>query len=270
MQRMNLALALSVSLALCACNKATGNESAEVVIARVGDDKITLADVQAEQPGIAANAVDAGLVSRLINRKLLAQAAQSEKLDDAATKRSVAISTEIALANAKGKKIADTVPAPTAAEIDAFIAAHPEAFAARRFIVIEQIELARPAEPLAIAPSQTVTSLDQVQSTLDTAGVPYQRTVIVVDTANTPAAVSQRLLAMQTNALFELSTGSVLAEGQIVEVRAVPLSGPRAREIAANFLKNQKIGAAVLKATGDLRKARGDKIKLENGYTEAN
>jgi peptidyl-prolyl cis-trans isomerase C len=270
MQRMNLALALSVSLALCACTKATGNESAEVVIAKVGDDKITLADIQTEAPGVAAGSVDPGLVTRLVNRKLLAQAARDEKLDDAAAKRSGALATEIALANAKGKKIADAVTAPTAAEIDAFIAAQPQAFAARKFIVIEQIELARPTKPLAIAPSQGVTSLDQVQAVLDAAGVPYQRTVVVVDTANAPAAVNQRLLAMPANSLFELSTGAVIAEGQIVQVRSVPLSGPRAREIASNYLKNQKIGAAVLKATADLRKAKADKIKLENGYTEAN
>lgn len=267
MHRTRLGLALAVTLALGACHKAVGDEPGDVVIAKVGDDTLTLADVQAEQPGVAAGAVDPGLIRNLIDRKLLAQAAASEKLDDAAAKRDTERATEIALANAKGRKIAAALPAPTDAEVDAFIAAHPEAFANRKFVVIEQIELARPPKPIAISPSQGVASLDQVQAILDAAKLPYQRSVVVVDTANTPSAVAQKLLGLPLNALFELSSGQVIAQGEVLQVRSAPLSGPRAREIAGNFLKNQKVGAAVAKAGEDLRKAAGDKIKFENGYS---
>jgi hypothetical protein len=267
MHHTRLGLALALTLALCACHKAVGDEPGEVVIAKVGSDTLTLADVQAEQPGVTAGAVDPALIGRLIDRKLLAQAAAAEKLDDTIAKRDSARAAEIARANAKGHKIADALPPPTDAEADAFIAAHPEAFAERKFIVIEQIELARPPKPIAISPSQGVGNLDQVQAILDTARLPYQRTVVVIDTANTPGGVAKRLLALPLNSLFELSAGEVIAQGQVLQVRSAPLSGPRAREIARNFLKNQKAIAAVAKAAADLRKSAGDKLKFENGYS---
>jgi hypothetical protein len=212
--------------------------------------------------------VDPALISRLLERKLLAQAAKAEKLDkEPAFAQATARTDEIARANAKAQKIAKTVPAPTDQDIDAFVAAHPEAFAERRFILIEQIELARPDKPLAISPTQGVSSLDQMQAIVEAAKLPFQRTVVVVDTANTPTAVAKRLLGLPLNSLFELSTGTVLAEGQVLQVIRAPLSGPRAREIARNFLQNQRVGAAVAKAAADLRKAAGDKIKFENGYS---
>lgn len=268
MRRTTFVSALTLSLALAACQGAHGDEAGNsMVIVQVGGDKVTLADIQAEQPGATAVSVDPGLVSRIVDRKLLAQAAAKAKLDGAADYKSeVARAQEATRADAMVKQIAASAPALTAQEIDQFIAAHPEAFAARKFIVIDQIELRRPKTPIA-PPSQGVTTLDEVQAKLDAAGLAYQRSVRVVDTASAAPEVVQKLVSMSANAVFELSAGEIIAQGQILQVRSAPLSGPLAKEIAGNFLKNQRTSAAVATKLAQLRKEAGDKIKYSNGFS---
>ncbi len=268
MRRMTFVSALALSLALAACQGAQGDEAANSkVVVQVGGEKVTLADIQAEQPGATATSADPTLISRIVDRKLLAQAAVTAKLDAAAGfKSDIARAQEAARADAMVKQIAASAVAPTAQEIDQFIAAHPEAFAARKFIVIDQIELRRPETPIA-PPSQGVETLDEVQAKLDAAKLSYQRSVRVVDTASAAPAVVQKLLSMPTSAVFELSSGEIIAEGQILQVRSAPLSGPLAREIAGNFLKNQRTSAAVGARLAQLRKEAGDKIKYGNGFS---
>ena len=52
MRRMTFVSALALSLALAACQGAQGDEAANSkVVVQVGGEKVTLADIQAEQPG---------------------------------------------------------------------------------------------------------------------------------------------------------------------------------------------------------------------------
>jgi peptidyl-prolyl cis-trans isomerase C len=264
-KNLGLVLALAAGLALGGCGKKAGPEAGDVLIAKVNGEPLTLADVQVVQPGVTSGTVNPVVLGQLLDRKLMAQAAKKEKLDEVpAVRREWDNALEIARANSRGRKIAESIPAPTDPEFDAFIAAHPESFANRKFLVIEQIEFASPPKAISVAPSATIKSLDQVQATLDAARLPYQRTIVVVDTANAPPAVAQKLLSMPLNSLFQMSIGEINAGAEVLQVRDVPLGGPRAREITRNFLKNRALAAAINKANTDLR--AGADIKFANGY----
>ena len=269
MQRMHIIGVLALCLALAGCQGAQGDEAkGDVLVVQVGGDKVMLSDIQAEQPGATAQTADPGVIKRIVDRKLMAQAAAQAKLGDtAAVKAATARFNEGAAADAMVKKLTETVAAPSPQEIDQFIAAHPEAFAARKFLVIDQLELRRPDKTIPPPSAEGVKSLDEVQAKVEAAGLSYQRSVRVIDTASAAPAVIQRLSALPANAVFELGAGDIIAEGQILQVRSAPLTGALAREVAANFLKNQKISAAVTAKLAELRKTAGDKIKYSNGFS---
>lgn len=269
MQRMQTIAALAGCLALAACQGAHGDESGDaLLVAQVGSDKITLADVQVQQPGATAQTVDPAVIARIIDRKLLAQAADKAKLATSpASKAETDRAAEVLRANTMVKQVSTGLPAPTGQQIDGYIAAHPQVFADRRFLIVDQIELRRPSDPKAFSGAGGVHSMDELRTTLESAGIAYQRSVRVIDTALTPPPTVQQLLALPANIVFELSTGPVVTEGQIVQVRPAPFTGPIAREYAASMLKSQMVEAAVSAKLALLRKEAGDKIKYGNGFS---
>ena len=121
-------------LATTGCGKkATGQ-----VVAVVNGEEITLDELNSELNGVnlPPNAdkklAMRQLLQQVIDRRLLAQSAKEQGLDKDPTfitqQRRM---TEDLLVSMYAKKSADTIPVPTASEIDKYIASHPMAFASR-------------------------------------------------------------------------------------------------------------------------------------------
>jgi hypothetical protein len=237
MQRksLGLALALAAGLALGACQKKT--ETGDVLIAKIEGEPLSLADVKVVQ-------TERHLGDRRSDGARPADRSQTAGAggEDRQARRGPGRAPRVRRGDrGRPRQRQGSPDRQRAAGADGqgdrrLHRRHPEVLRNRKFVVIEQIEAAKPPKGVDIAPSATVTTLDQVQAKLDAARLPYQRTVVVVDTANTPTRVAQQLLAMPLNSLFQLATGNVVAEGQVLQVRPAPLAGRgRARSRRTSF-----------------------------------
>lgn len=258
--RAHLAGAAALSLILAGCGGAgqTANEPAAVV---VNGSPITLGDLKAE-PSLQSAGQEATL-QRLIDRRLLAQAAKARKTGKSSPNAAeIARAAEAVLADAELKRL--PLPAvPTAAEISAFVTAHPEAFRDRKMLLVDQIELRKDAKP---ATGGKVESLDAFQALLDRNGKTYRRNVIVIDSGAASAAVVSQILALPPHAVFEIANDDTLVESDLISVRSSPRTGAAANDVARSYLLNQAWQAVVRKHLAALRDAAKGRITYANGY----
>ena len=258
--RARLAGAAALSLILAGCGGA-GQTANEPVAAMVNGAPITLGDLKAEQ-SLQSAGQDATL-QRLIDRRLLAQAAKARKTGKANPNAAeIARAAEAVLADAELKRLPPP-PAPTAAEIAAFVAAHPETFRDRKMLLIDQIELRKDAKP---ATGGKIESLDAFQALLDRNGTTYRRSVVVIDSGAASATVVSQVLALPPHAVFEIANGDTLVESDLILARPNPRTGALANDFAGSILLNQAQQAVVRKHLAALRDAAKGRITYANGY----
>ncbi|WP_337185330.1 hypothetical protein [Phenylobacterium sp.] len=263
-----IAIVAAITLGgLAGCGRAAdpgGTPDTSEVLARVHGEPITMNDAKAEAPSAETQEALRAVVNGIIDRRLLAKAGADGKLGQ---EHQVAYETarggEIALANARGRQLAQGA-APSAEAVESYIAAHPQAFANRRFLIVDQIELRGGAGQLAgVKPART---LEELQGQLDAAKLLYQRSMGVIDTASASPATVQRILATPAGGVFEIDNGQFKIVGRVHEIRSVPFGGPFAREVASNLLKAQTLRDAVQGEVQRLRTEAGDKIEYVASY----
>jgi EpsD family peptidyl-prolyl cis-trans isomerase len=268
--RTHLAGAALWCLALGGCGAKSGDTSS--VVATVDGNPVTLNDLRLEEQGppqvasAPANpALDQAALRTIIDRRLMAAAAADQKLDKLPGYQPEATrAVEGVKAAALARKVMASAPDPTAEQVDKFIADHPRAFRDRKFLVIDQIQLQRPQVPLRAG--QAPHTLADFQTLLDAAKIPYQRRLDLVDSGAVDAKLVEGLLAVAPHAIFQVSMPNGLTINQIQEVRAAPLSGPAAVEVAKTYLRNQAAETAARDYLENLRKAAKNKIKYTAAY----
>lgn len=180
--------ALTAALGASACHRAA---PAGQVLATVGGKDITLQDVRAEGradgvPPTAGHTVDAALLQRVVDRTLLAQSAHAQKLDQNPDDPSdLARLQQTWQADKAAKRLLKGMAPPTDAEAQAFIAAHPYAFAKRMRVSARTITIA--AAPALLTQLKTYSTYDQALAFLKRLGVAMATGVGQIDTAQLPA-----------------------------------------------------------------------------------
>ena len=255
-----IAAVIAACLFAGACGQ-HGNDKAALRLASIDGRPITANDLAAERNGAIASPTDPSDAERaalqqMINRKLLAKDADGIdfKSDPASAARRDHL-MEIAKADVIAAKLGATAPAPSPDEVDAFIAAHPEAFKDRKFLVLDQIQFKNPGSNLSLTAAAAAKSMDLVQQTIVAAKIPFQRGLSVIDTTGAPAAVVKQLLALSPGEIYQIVAGANVVEGQIVQMRPIPLTGPAAKEVAAQMLRNERGHTIVQQRLAALRKA---------------
>jgi hypothetical protein len=258
-----------VLIGVTACDRkseaAGATQDTSEVVARFDGEPITLNDLQTEDPNAGSPSAYQAALANILDRKLLARAAAA-----AATAGDLELAYEqekageIALANARGRQLVKDAPSPSATDIDRFIREHPEAFSNRRFLIVDQIEVRGAKGQLEGLP--VANSLDVLAGQLDTAKIPYQRTLGVIDTANAQPNVVQRLTSTPSGSLFTIGDAQLTIVGQVSDVRTIPFTNAFARQVAANLIKSQGLREAVRKDLQTLRAEAVDEIEYVAGY----
>ena len=130
------------SIVLSAC----GREPAGQVAAVVGDDEITLQEINAEignaqlPKGTDVKQVQQAALQRIIDRKLLADVARDQELD----KKPEYLIRQRQLGDALlvqqlGEQAGRSIRVPEGAMLDKYVAAHPATFAKREILQLDQI-----------------------------------------------------------------------------------------------------------------------------------
>lgn len=255
-------------LATTGCGKkATGQ-----VVAVVNGEEITLDELNSELSGVnlPPNAdkklAMRQLLQQVIDRRLLAQSAKEQGLDkDPAFITQQRRMTEDLLVRMFAKKSADTIPVPTAAEIDKYIKDHPMAFASRTRYNLDQIRFELPADPAPLLKSlEADHSLDAIIARLTSQGIKFQRGNSALDSGSVAPTALKQITSLPPGEPFITPTGRVVVVSVITGTEPINVPGEQARPLAVQAARNEALNAIGEKR---LKEARGkSKIEYQPGY----
>jgi peptidyl-prolyl cis-trans isomerase C len=262
-----LACVAAPLLFLSACDK---NAEGQVVAIANGDE-ITAQEVNAELENVTVAEGEQGqmmrnaALARVIDRRLIADLAREEGLEDSPDyilrKQKM---EENLLAQMMFEKTARNQKAPTASQLDQFIARNPQAFGERTVFEIDQIVFPTPERQDVIPALASAKTMDQVASTLNRLGVKFERGNVQADSANLAPQLFARIKQLGSSEPFIIPGGPTVTVGYILQSRPAPVTGPQARQIAQQAYQRQEVTKAVQSRLDAAKKAA--KIEYQSGF----
>lgn len=253
LRRIGLVATVALGVALAGCSK----KPTDQVVAVVNGEEISLPELNAElgnaqvPAGVDKKMVQQQLLQRLVDRRLLAQAAKEQGLDrDPAFIVEQRRVNESLLVEKLAKRTNDTIPVPTAADIDKFIAGNPSLFAGRQVYNVDQIAFATPADASRLKALEPAKTMGEVTAVLQQLGIQFQRANRAVDSATVPPEQMQKILSLPKGEPFVVPSNGQVTVNVIVGSKAEPLPDTQARAMAVRALRAQslsKLGEARLK-----------------------
>ena len=270
MRRFGLVATVALGVALAGCSK----KPTDQVVAIVNGEEISMPELNAElgnaqvPPGVDKKVVQQQLLQRLVDRRLLAQAAKDQGLDrDPAFIVEQRRVMESLLVEKLAKRTNDTIPVPTAAEIDKFIAGNPSLFGGRQLYGVDQIAFQTPADASKLKALEPAKTMDEVTAVLRQLGITFQRANRVVDSATVPPEQMQKILSLPKGEPFVVPSQGQVTVNVITGGKAEPLPDTQARAMAVRALRSQslaKLGEARLKEA----RTKG-KVEYQDGFAPA-
>ncbi|MBT2186175.1 EpsD family peptidyl-prolyl cis-trans isomerase [Sphingobium nicotianae] len=267
LRSISLVTLASLSLALAACQKKAEGQ----VVAIVNGEEITLTELNAEiaelnVPASAdKNLVRQRVLARMVDRRLLVQAAKEAGLDrDPTYLTQQRRMEEQLLVSMYGKKAMDTIKVPDAVALDRFISTHPTAFGGRKRYKLDQLLIDVPSDPKRLKELESAHTLADVATKLTAMGIAFQRGTGQFDSASVAPQVLQRIEALPPGEPFIVPNGNKLVINAITGSEPITLSTEQARQVAAQAMRNEelnKIGESRLKEA----KAKA-KIEYQTGF----
>ena len=269
--------AVAGALALGACGKK--HESGQT-LAKVDGKDVTIHEVNAELQGVAVpkdmsrNAVERVALDRVIDRKLVVNAAEAAGVDkDPAYLLQKRRQDETMLAQVYTRNLAAKVGPVTREDVDKFVAGNPDVFDQHKFFVLDQIQFLRP-DNIAQLGLEKTNSLADIETVLNNAGVKFQRAPASLDALQAPAQAIQiaKLQATTPGQVFisvgqpQGAPGPVVVASTVKETRVIPFTGEPARAYARNVLQQQKVQKAIGEQLTKLIKDGKAKVTYSAGY----
>jgi peptidyl-prolyl cis-trans isomerase C len=268
-------IAATTTVAGCSRVKSLiGGKPKGQVVATVNGEEITSLDLRSELGGFASRdpkvmkQAEQVAVQRLVLRTLVDQKAKEQKLDKAVDYvLQMRRGEQNLLAQLYQRKIASSVPAPTKQEAETYVANHPEKFANRKILVLEQVI----ASPTKLDPQtfKPINTLDEIKALFDSDSIPYQENVAVLDTLTTDPRMIEQLNKLPPNEVFVVPQQGVLVFNHINQTRSAPFRGDMAVSYSVNLLRQQRVQEAVAKAMQSLQKESEPKIVYNAAYKPA-
>ncbi len=249
--RLSLVVA-ACSLTLAACGKKEQAASHGQVVARVGDEVVTvpelenelrLANIPAEkqkQPAVIKQ-----VLGEIVTRKYLAQQAVNAKLD-----REPGVLLEILRARSQvlasaylGRAVA--AKPVTQADVDKYIASNPLKFENRLSIATDQMTFPLvPGSQAVIDASKDATSLEDVDQRLLAAGIPHGRSSGVFTSGDIPEDLLNLIQSKKgDNVFFARVGGGNGVFFKVVGETPSPLKGEAAQNFARQNLRADRLKA---------------------------
>jgi peptidyl-prolyl cis-trans isomerase C len=240
------------------CSKGDGDN--KDIAAEVAGDKITTAELQTELKGAGVKNVDDPKIQRaaleeIIARKLLAKAARAEKLDKAPDVLAAKAAAEEAFdANLDRRATIAKIPEPTAAEVTAFVQAHPEMFAQRTGYLLDQLLVPAQQDPTLLEALKPTKTLEDVERILQERKIPYRRGTQSMDTLRADPGLSRVMTRLPPGEPFLLPDPAGFTVSRVRDKRVQPLTGPAAEKVAKELLWAERRTKALKDRLEALRK----------------
>jgi len=269
MLRKETCIAVLAALAAAGCQPANDKNP---VLARVGSEKITQADVDAELKMNGVKQTDDPKVRRaaleqIINRELFAREARERGLTNNAQAQAIREATvetfEASLARAA---LAAEAKKPTPEEVASYIQAHPEKFADRRVYLVERLRAQGQPDAAVLEALKPTQTLEAAEAVLRDRKIPYRRTLDELDTLRAATEVARSLGALRPGEPFVLPEPGGFSVGRVRQQQARPLDGGEAKTVAAAILIAERQGKAIAER---LRALRAEKVTYEAAAPKA-
>ncbi len=279
-----LLLVATAALALAGCDKlgiGGKSEPKGQVVATLDGQEITVLEVNAELAGTAIpptmkrRDAEKMALENIITRRMLAQKAEERGLD----KKPEFLLQEIRGAEqlrvqALARDIASKVIAPSRDEADKFISENPAMFSDRKFYILDQIQFLRPdnIEKLGFESAKTMEAVEQI---LQTNNIQFRRQPASLDALGANPAFVREVNKVLTNNPQELfmfasrpqgAPAPVVLVNQVKDVRVEPVTGDKAREIATNYLRNERVQNALKAEVEAQQKSQKERVVFQPGW----
>jgi EpsD family peptidyl-prolyl cis-trans isomerase len=254
--------ALCAALVLLAATLAgCGNKAREAkpgqTLARVDGSEITVLQLNEElaRAGVPASQQQQAskqILQALVDRQLLENAAEKEKLDrDPKVMQAIERARALIIAQAYMQKKIGAPQRPGAAEVEDYFNKHPDFFSNRKAFGMNELVIdAHDLTPGLRAAADGAKSLEEVAVWLDAHKVKYGRTQVTRTTSDLPPQVSQKLLALPKGQVFIVNEGERAMLIAIADTRDAPVTlavaAPQIEQALAGE-KNKELAAAEVK-----------------------
>jgi EpsD family peptidyl-prolyl cis-trans isomerase len=211
-------------------------------------------------------AAQAQAVQQLIMKDLIVQRAKQDKLDKQADYiNQVRRGEDALLIQLYQRKIAQSVAMPSRQEGESYVAAHPEKFAERRVLIVDQL-IAAPNPKITPERLRPLKTLEEVRALYDAEQAPTQRNVATIDTLTIPPKLLEQINKLPPDDVFIFPERGSLLFNRIVEARPAPFVGDAAVAYAVNTLRAQRAQEAVARQMDVLRKSAEKNITYNEAY----
>jgi EpsD family peptidyl-prolyl cis-trans isomerase len=255
-------------LATCtACQKKAEGQT----VAVVNDEEITTSELNAElananiPDGADKKAITNRILQGLIDRRLLAEQARKDGIDRSPDfiARQRRMNEELLIGMLANRSL-DTSKLPTDAEIAAFQAKQPQAFANREIWKLQQVQYDTPRDKAVSDRIIATKSLDELTAVLTAARIPFQRANNQLVTSALPAELYPQLARLSSGEPFIVPAGGKSVASVIASRDPAPLVGPAARTEAVNAIRRQNSTTALQQRLKELQASA--KVEYKEGY----
>lgn len=267
-----LAAAAVVSLmGLAGCHNGPKTPTGQVV-ATVDGAEITTTELKQELAGFRSSDPKAYDIAKrralqnIVARKLVAKEARSQHLDqtpDFAVKQQRL--NELLLAEAYQAKILSAVPAATPEDVDRFVAAHPDMFAARKIFQLDQITTP-PLNDRLQKELRPVNTLAEAEALLNREHVPFRRATSELDALAAGPQLVDVLLKQGATDLIILPSAQTWSINQVKSSRVAPFTGDNARKYATSAITNDRQKQVLGKTFSQIVSTGRSKVSYAKGY----
>lgn len=260
-------VAVTCALALSACDKKPEGQ----IVAVVNGEEVSLSELNQETrganipEGADRKLIQRGMLQRVIDRRLLAQAAKEQGIDrDPEYIAMQRLASENLLIQMYSRKAASGIKVPDAAALDKFMAENPAMFAQRTQLQLDQIVFDMPKSPEVLKQFQQDKTLAAVAATATRLGLKVESGKGGLDTATVPPAVLKQIQALPPGEPFIVPNGKKVVVSVITGSRPVAVPPEQMRPVAVEAMRNQQFGKIGEQRLKEVRQRA--KIEYQPGY----
>jgi len=255
------------SVLLSGCQK----EASGQVAAIVNDEEVTLQEIntelgQAQLPeGVDRKQAQQGALQRIVERRLLAQAAREDGLDQTPEflirRRQL---EDALLVQLLGERLGRTTSVPDGSAIDTFMRQNPAVFGGRAVLTMDRIQFAMPSDVSKLRALEDDHSMDAVAATLEQMGIEFARGTAQMDSAVLGQERLTRIRALPAGEPFVIPEGGVVTVAVITGETPQPVQADQARPVAVQMMRNRSLSEG-MRSRLEAEKAQA-KIEYQAGF----
>ncbi len=262
-----LAGCLIGSVLLSGCQKeATGQ-----VAAVVNGEEITLQEIntelgQAQLPdGVNKEQVQQAALQRIVERRLLAQAAREDGLDKTPEflirRRQL---EDALLVQLLGQRLGRTTSVPEGSAVDNFMRENPAVFSGRSILTVDRIQFPMPSDPSKLRALESDHSMEAVAASLDRMGIKFNRGTAQMDSARLGQERLNRIRALPPGEPFVVPEGGLVTVAVVTGETPQPVQSDQGRPVAVQMMRNQSLAEA-MRSRLEAEKAEAE-IEYQPGF----